>query len=316
MRRLTAVEALGRGAANVRANLELLVVTTLGTVAIGLMVVLSFLPWIATLGLDPSWLSGQAPDPQRIEDFFDQLAQGGELLARLGGFLLSFSLALTLASILYCWYQGGILGLLVAGDAQAPQGPGRESILFRIWSFRHFLFEAHRLTWRLLLFLTLFLAIWAAFAALTLGLFVGAGLLGSERGAATGCAVACGILLPLMFVGFALMAAAQLGQADLVRPESGVLAATRNAFSILGRRLGAAAALLAIFFVVSLGLGIAFATVGLVTDFVASSQPAIHFALRALLMLFQLVAGGLVNLVSAAAFVALVRSETPTAEPA
>ena len=136
MKRLSAVDALGRGAANVRANLELLVVTTLGSVAIALLVILSFLPWVATLGFDLDGLSSQAPDPKRIEDLFDQLAGGGELIARLGGFLLSLSLALTLASVIYCWYQGGILGLLVAADAQAPQGAGREPILFRIWSPR------------------------------------------------------------------------------------------------------------------------------------------------------------------------------------
>lgn len=316
MRRLSAVDALGRGTANVRANLELLAVTTLGSIAIGALAILSVLPWLATLGADLGLLPGRTPDPQQVGEMLARVLSGGDLLARLGGLLLSFSLAMTLASVLYCWYQGGILGLLVAADAQAPQGPGREPILFRIWSMPLFLHEAQRLTWRLMWFVSLFLGIWLVVGAITVGLFAGAGLLGSSQGAGAGCALACGILLPLMFVGFVLLAAAELGQADLVRPESGVITATRNAFAILGRRLGAAAALLSIFFVVSFGLGIAFTTVGAVGGLVFGSSPVLDFTFRGVLLLLQLACGGLVNLVSAAAFVALVRSETTSAEPA
>jgi hypothetical protein len=319
VKRLTAVEALGRGTANVRANRELVGVATAGSLAIVALVFLSFLPWIAALGIDPAWFTGQQPDPEKIGELFEGLfatmGSVSELLARLGGLLLSLSLSLTLASLFFCWYQGGTLGVLVAGDAQAPAGGGREPILFRTWSRRLFLFEARRLTWPLLLFYSLFFGFWLLVGAVTVGIFAGAGLLGSRSGAAAGCALVCGMLLPLMFVSFALYAAMQLGQVDLVRPASSVAVATRAAFSILGRRLGAAAALMSIFVVVSVGFGIAFGVVGLVADLLLSSRVVLGATVRVVLGLVQMAVGAAVGLVFMAAFAALVRSESAIPEP-
>ena len=315
MRRLSAADALGRGAANVRANRELVLVSALGSIAIVALMVLSFLPWIPALGIDASWFSAEHPDPQKVVDAIEKLGDPAELLARLGGFLLAFAVASTLGSILFFWYQGGSLGVLVAGDAQAPAGGGREPILFRTWAGRFFVHEANRLTWRMCGFYTLFLTIWTLFGGLTVLLFAGAGLLGSHAGAGAGCAVACGILLPLVFVSFTLYAAMVLGQVDLVRPESRIGSATRGAFSILGRRLGAAIALFAILIVVGVGVGIGFAIVGLVSDLLLASHTVVHAIFRVVLGLFQMVASAAVGLVVNAAFVALARSEAALPEP-
>lgn len=316
MKRLSAIDALARGAANVRANPQLVAVSVAGSVALLVLVLLSFLPWLGAIGFDASWLTGAGPDPAKLRALADRFGSLDDLVARLGGFLLAVSLALTLASIVYCWYQGGILGVLVAGDAQAPAGGGRDALLFRTFSLPFFVHEAQRLTWRLLLFYSLFFAVFLAVIVLAAALLAAAGLAGGERGVAAGCALACGLLLPLLFVGFALLAAIQLGQAELVRPESGVLAATRAAFATLGRRLGAAALLVVLFLLVSFVVGIGFGVVNFVADLALSGRPAALVALHVGFWLVQVAVSAVFNLVFTAAFVALARSEAAAPEPA
>jgi hypothetical protein len=304
--RLSAAAALGRGAANLRANRELVLVAAGGSVAIGVIVVLSVLPWLATLGLDLDTFS-EPTDLGRLREFFGGLQSPQEILARLGGLLLSVTLAFTLATFLYCWYFGGILGVLVAGDAQAPPGAGREPAIFRTFSLRFFVHEAGRLLWRVFLYLNLFFLFWTLLLVLVVIAIAGAGLLGTDSGFAAGCAVACGALLPVAFVSFALLAAMELGQADLVRPQSGVLAATGAGFRALSRRLGASALVLLLLVVASVAIATAAAAVEFVVDVSLSGAPA--FALKAILLLVRLVVGAVVNLAITAAFVALFRDD-------
>ena len=315
MRQLAAVDALGRGWANARANLELVGVTTLVSLAMVIIVIAAFLPWIAALGIDPAWFSSGRPDPDAVGDAIRSFFAGADLLVRVGGFLLSLLVATTLASLVYCWCQGGVLGVLVAGDAQAPAG-GREAVLFRTWSRGLFLHEARRLTWRLFWFYSLFVLAWSVLGALTFLLFFGAGLLGMKDGFAAGCAMACGILLPLFFVSFALYAAMLYGQVELARPDGRVGAATRGGFALLGRRLGAAAAILGVVIVVSLGFGLGFSAVGLIGDLLLKGSLVAAAAFQAVLTIAQIVVNAIVALFGTAAFVAIARSEAANAEPA
>jgi hypothetical protein len=315
VRGLTALEAIGRGTANVRGNPQLVVVSVAGTAALLVLVLLSFLPWMATLGVDFSWLDGTEPDAERLRALFDRFDSLDELLGTAGAFLLALTFALTLATLLYCWLQGGTLGVLVAGDAQAPAGAGRDALLFRTFSMPLFVHEAQRLVWRFLLFYSLIFAVLLALVVAVGALVVAAGALAGERGAGAGCALACGLLLPMLFVTFVVAAAIQIGQAELVRPASGVLAATRSALALLGRRIGAAAVVVVWLVGVSVALGIGFTIVGFGFDLALRQSLAAQVALRALLAIVQLAASSAVNLVFAAAFVALARSEPPATEP-
>jgi hypothetical protein len=304
--RLSAAAALGRGAANLRANRELVLVAVGGSVAIFGIIFLSILPWVATLGVDLEWFTGKT-DLTELRDFVDGMKSPQELVARLGGLVLSVLFAFTLASFLYCWYFGGILGVLVAGDAQAPPGDGREPALFRTFSLRFFVHESGRLLWRVFLFLNLFLLLWTLVLLLVVVAVVALGVFGKDAGLGAGCAVACGALLPVGFVSFALLAAMELGQADLVRPESGVLAATAAGFRALSRRLGGSMLLLLLLIVASVLVAMAATALELLGD--AALSGAAAFVFKAIFLLVRAVVGAVINLAITAAFIALFRDD-------
>jgi len=307
--RLGALEALGRGIANVRGNLETAGVAAAGTLVLTGVVLLALVPW---LGLDGDGLSslfrltaghGQPADLAALG------RQSWALMSNLWGFVLALSLATTVAFFAYCWYFAGILGVLYAGDAQAPPGPGRAPELFRTWSFRFFAGEASRLGWRLVWFYSLWsLILFAVTTLFVAGVVVAAALAGDAGGVAA-LAVGCGVLLPFLFAVFVMIGAMSLGQADLVAPESGVLAATRTGMRLTGRRLPAVAALFVLFFVVALAVGLLEAGVGVLVGRVLVGSPAAAVAAQLVLFVAQVLLSALLNLALAGACVALVRSE-------
>lgn len=316
MKRLSAASALGRGIANLRANRELIPLAAGGSMAIAAIVLLSILPWASSLGLKPEWFVGSPPEAEDLKELVRGLGPVAELLPRLGGMLLSFALALTLTSVLYCWYFGGILGVLFAGDAQAPPGGDREPALFRTFAWPLFVHEGSRLLWRLMLYIGLFLLFWLLLAVVVVLAFAAAGMLGQESGFGVGCAVACGALLPILFVAFALFGAMAYGEADLVRPASGVFAACAAGFRTLSRRLGATLLVMLVLFGASFGIALFSSAVDLFTSFALAGAAA--FAFKALLLVVELVLGAVVNLAVTAAFIALYRDDAalPAAEPA
>ncbi len=312
MTRLSTFDALGRGSANARANFELIVASFVGTLILVAIVLAAIVPWMATIGLDASWLWGDTKLPDDLPALWRLASSPAELLARIGSVILSLTVALTLASIVFCWYFGGILGVLVAADAQAPAGAGRESILFRAWSRDLFFQEARRLVWKVMLYYSLFGAIWFFVALLCGGAVAAAVLIGAQAGVGAGFAVGCGALLPLLFVLFAVLAAMQIGVADLPRHGSGARAATRAGFTVLGRRLGASLLIVVFFFVASAILAAGFTTVEIVVDLALSAVPLLALALRCVLFGVQLFVGAALNIAAAASFVALLRNELAT----
>jgi hypothetical protein len=309
VKRLGALEALGRGIANVRGNLEVVGVAAAGTIVLTGLVVLSLVPWLglgeAELGSLFRLVLGQG----EVADFAAVGRQTWAIFSDLWGFLLAISIGLTVASAVYCWYFGGILGVLVAGEAQSPPGARRAPELFRTWSPRFFAGEAARLTWRLLGFYSLWLLLLTgvlALAALAIG--VAAKLAGADAGLA-GLAVGCGASLPLIFLFVTALGAMSLGQVDLVAPESGVLAASRAGMRLLGQRLGATLALFVLLIAAAMALGIFEAGLGLAVTTALAGSPAVALAAQIVLFVVQVMLSTLLNLIFAAAFVALVRGE-------
>jgi hypothetical protein len=308
--RVGALEALGRGLVNVRANAELVPAVTAGTLAVFLLLLASFLPWLGALGLDPRDLvAGEPPD-------FDALAGAARaglapegIVARFGVAFTAIALGLIVSSLMYCWYWGGALGVLVAGEAQAPPGAGRAPAVFRTFSARFLLGEARRLTAPVLLFLSLFLGLMLLLLVALGALFALALALGERRGGGAGLAVGCGGAFPLLFAWIALLLALWFGQVELPRRGIGVRAAATLGFRWLGARLGAALALFALFLCASLAIGIFVGGAGfLIKLWFAESFPA-ELTIDLLAWFAQLVSSAALNLVLAASFAALARGE-------
>lgn len=145
MTRLSTLDALGRGVANVRGNLEVVAISAAGTVGVVMVTVLALLPWFSVLGINPAWFLGARPEPADFQSWLELFAAPMQLISTLGWGFLALLIGLTAASFVFAWYYGGILGVLVAGDAQAPAGPGRDPELFRTFAPRYFAGEARRL---------------------------------------------------------------------------------------------------------------------------------------------------------------------------
>ena len=307
MTRLSAVDALGRGLANVRGNLAVVATAAAGALAVLVVILLAMLPWLGAMGIELSTLLGA--DRLDLGDWAALATAPAQLLAQLGTFLLSLSLALTFASVLFSWYHGGVLGVLAAGDAQAPAGAGRPAVAFRTWSWPFFAGEATRLTWRVLIFYSLLMLLWSVLAVAAGVLVFATTAVALRSGGVAGFGLGCGGALPLLFGFFVVFGATQLGQADLPRAESRATTAARAGFRVLGRRLGAALGLGALLFGAAFAIGIAFALVDLALVIGLGAWPAAAAAVRIALLLVQLLASSWLNLVFAAAFIALLRSE-------
>ncbi len=311
MKRLQALEALGRGIANVRANWPVLVAYLAGTLVVVLIVIASVFPWVAAFGPGLSkWMQGSAGTgllgiaPSSIDP--------SELLARFGAAFLAFTLGLTVGSLVFCWYMGGILGVLVAGDAQAPAGPGRAPVVFRTWSWRLFVAESNRLAWKLMLYYSVFMALLLGVMILIFGLVALIGLSLDARGGGVALAVGCGGALPLLFALFVVYAATLTGQAELARPGVRVGSAVRLAFHVLGRRLGGIVVLLVLLFVAAFAVGLVAGGLNLVLGGAAAAKTmALPDLGEGAILVFEMLANSILNVIALATVVALARSETP-----
>ena len=119
---LSAVSCIQRGITNLRANWELVFVSWLQGFLTAVLVLVGFAPPLGALGLASFDWAGAT----QVE-WTEFLSQAGQLMNRgadswlLLGASLLVSFAIWLAAFLvYCFCQGGILGVLMPGDRQAP----------------------------------------------------------------------------------------------------------------------------------------------------------------------------------------------------
>lgn len=316
MKRLGALEALGRGISNVRGNLELVGVWAAGSLLTLVVVLLALVPFLGLGGDQLASVASLVTGRASAGDIPSLMSLTTTLLSDLWGLVLALTVGLTIGSIVFSWYLGGILGVLVAGDAQAPPGSGRGGELFRTWSWRFFLGEASRLVWRVLFFYSLWLLFVLVALLLFVLLFAAAAMLSGTAGWGAALALGCGGALPLFFLLFAVLGAMTLGQVELVPPESGVRKASETGVALLGRRLGAAVALFALFFLTSMAVGMVEAGLGFVFSAKLGARGVAFGLAQGALFAVQLMISALLNLVLAATFVALARSESRLAAEA
>ncbi len=245
------IDCLVRGLRSLRANWELApLVAAQSLLSLGLTLAGVFV-LLAGLGVSVvAWLRGLGPDwPRRLgEDLLAALeAPPPELLPLLASLLaplLAATVIWTVAFGLYCYLQGGVVGVLAEGEMAA--GPGlpdwRE---FRRFSAAGFDRHGRRLFWRYFWLAHLIAAVALVWMVLVVGLAALAARLTETAGAAAGVAAGCVGVVPLALSLVALSLWSMLATVEVARPGAGVWQAGRRALGTLRRRLGGGAADLA-----------------------------------------------------------------------
>lgn len=299
--KLSAADCLRRGWTNLSANWELVVIQWLESFLFVALLVLGFLPLLLIGELDAA--GGAA---RQVEAALHRLARHPQAL--LLGLVAMLSIWL-LALLLHCYFQAGTFGVLASGDRQALPGPPRHPLLFRTFSLRDFLGWGGRYVWRFLGLRVLLggLAFLLAMMALGWLLFLAVG--GGAWGAPAAFGIGCGGVLPLVFLALVLGGWFHVAQADLAREGSGLGAASHRGLRVLGKRLGAVAALFVVALAAGAALSIVFFPLTAATDFLLSGAPRWRAVVQVILVLLQALPNTLLTVLLAGSLVALVRSE-------
>ena len=310
-RRLSAFEALGRGLANLRGNLGLVATAMAGSLLVVVVALAALAPLVELAGLGLADVFGE-PDPQRVAAAVANLDLPGLLSGGFGAALLLFLAGVTVASLVQCWFQAGLLGVLGAGDAQAPPGPRRPSLAFRTFSPRFFAAEARRLFGRLLGFYTLLVGCFVVWLLLVLAVVLAAAFGGSRWGGGAAVAIGCGGAIPVGFALFVLALTATFGQGDLPRPDGSAAAAVRAGLSILGRRLGACVGLYVLLIAAALAIGVFQGGAGFAARLAWGPDTVLGASVEVALFLVQTRVQSVLALAIAATAIAIVRAEHAT----
>ncbi|GMU66851.1 MAG: hypothetical protein AMXMBFR36_31250 [Acidobacteriota bacterium] len=311
MQPLSAIDALGRGIANVRANWELLLAQIAAMFALALVVAVSIVPLVIALGAsfaDLGKLDGS--DPQAVLDLLrpERWLSAGVLVAVVASLVFG-----TLAILVYSWFQAGVFGILVAGDRQAGAGAGRPRGLFRTFSWRDFSGWASRGTWRFFGWYHLYLTVLTLMVAALGALALAAISVGVSQGPMAGVGVGCGGALPLFFALFYVSLVFEAAKADLAREDSGAVASWRRGAGVVARRIGGTLLLFLLFFCASMAMSMLVLPLQLLAEFGLRDQMVAYVALQLVVYLVQWGLGSVFGLIYGASFVALVRAELPDA---
>lgn len=306
--RLSAIDALVRGFANVRANRELVLVQLASGLLLAASILVPLLLFFVRLGIPLSTFT--AKDPEALAKAIASIQLDlGQLASMLGLGLLVMLVVGTLVFILYCWFQAGTLAVLLAGEAQAPASRGMPVAVFRTFSWAGFVGWASRYGLRLfwvnnlfLVFLTLLLLAFMLPLAL-------AAWFSEDSISALGCVIGCGLAVPLAFVGVILVLALMVAQICAVEEGATIRLATRRAFAITGRRLGGLLLLYLLMIAGSLAVSMFFGVVGLFLNMALAAAGTLLAVLSAGLGIIEFVFSVSLTLVMTGAIVALVRAE-------
>lgn len=316
--KLSAVDSVNRGLVNLRANWEILGFQVLQVLIVSVLVIVGFVPPLGVLGFtDLATFDPATQDWSSVVESVSALVtRGREAWVLLIASLLLASAIWLMATLVYCYFQAGIFGVLVAGDRQAPPGRSRGRQWFRTFTANTFRGWAARYLWRYFWLLNLFILIstvWLVLPLLLLMLTVW----GDARwgtGAAVG--IGCGGAIPVVFSVIVLAFWSQLAQADLAREASGVWIATRRGLQVLGRRLGAVIflglALIIVMITLTVSIGVISTFLDLFSGFGSTAQWIGHVVLT----LVEWGASSIISVAFAAILVSLVRSESAGESPA
>lgn len=295
---------LARGVRSLRANPSLAVAAWLQQALTLLLTAAGFVPLAAALGVPWRRLAAPPPlarllDPEAVAaPLADLVLRWPEVAADLALALLAASLLWLAATALFCWFQGGIYGLLDAADRGAPAVTARWP-RFRAVSWRGFAAAGRRLALPCFKLIHLYLlAVLVALLAWSLALLVAARLAGPGAelvAAGVGCALLAAVVAPFSLLAFASF---WLAQADLPRRGATVGGAVRRSLAMLRRRPADVTVLLAAYLAASLVVAAAAAPLAAL-----AAGAAAHLVLLAV----ELAAAVALTTAFAAATVALMR---------
>ncbi len=317
---LSAVSCIQRGITNLRANWELVFVSWLQGFLTAILVLVGFAPPLGALGLASIDWAGVTQ-----AEWTEFLSQAGQLMSRgadswllLGASLLVSSAIWLAAFLVYCFFQGGILGVLMTGDRQAPEGRLRGWQWFRTFTGRDLRGWGGRYLWRYFWLLNWFAAIsmlWLLMVVLVLGLTAAGG---GQWGATAAFGIGCGGAIPVAFGLLLLLLWAHLAQVDLAQGDSGVRESLRRSLNLLGRRLGAVTILFLVTLLLAIVLGVGTSILSVVvglffpeTGFGSWAGTLVQFGLSGL----EMIVGSVVAVGFFASLVSLVRSESAQEHP-
>ncbi|MEO8504000.1 MAG: hypothetical protein ABI609_08900 [Acidobacteriota bacterium] len=308
---LPAIECVRRGVANARANWELVLAQWVGLTLSAILTVASVLPLLFLIGF-AGFTALRSPQDisQWVSDW------GGRFVTELFAFSVPMALALiavvaigTLGMIVWCFFQAGMYGVLVAGDRQSPAGPPGDWRLFRTFTAENFRGWGASHVWRFFWFFNLVLML---FTVLFAGFILLAGLValaGQAWGGVAAVGVGCGGVLPLFFLMLLMGLWVGVAQADLANSDSSLRVASRRARRVLGKRLGGLLLIMLLGMVASVVVSMVFVPLSLGIDLAFRDAMFGGLVLKGVMYLVQWGVSGALQVALAASLVALVRDE-------
>lgn len=308
----SAIDCLRRAALSTRANAGLVLLALLQTLLFVVLFVLSLLPLGVVLGgtalLSRDWTVGG------IEEWLAGLGTGAGLpgmvpvlLALLASLLVGL-----LAVLVWGWFQGGILGVLVAAERQAPRGaenrPGAWR-WFRTFSLRDFAGWGGRYMWRFFWFfhLTATVCLVLVLAATLIAVAAGAGY--QTWGGPAAYGIGCGASLPFLFTAAVYVLWNLVAQPAVALPESGTTRGARMGLRLVGRRPGAVLLVFLAFMVVSILAWIGISVVQMAAGLMLPDDTQAWVLVYVAFLLFQWLASSLLTVYANAGYASLVVAE-------
>ena len=313
-------DCLSRGLANLTANWQLVPLFVAQRLLVGLLVIAGLLPPLVAVGVGVLTALLEAGDPATaLEILPGVLADLASQWLPIALGVLASLLVWTAAFVVFCYFQGGLYGVLAEADRRTPRGADWRA--FAVFSAGLFHRQGRRLVWRYFWLLNLFAVL---FTLLALALLGGLGLLGVglERAIAggdpwragllggVGCAGALAFIVP----SIALAIWMGVAQAEAAREGVEIGAATRRSLRVLFGRLPAVLGVFALAWVASMAVGSLLAPLWLF-GVAGWARHGWLFPLGAdvALAMLQWVLSGVVSLALAAVLVTLVRGEAAEA---
>lgn len=312
--RRSAIDALQRGLLNLRANPMLILLQVAQGVVVAIFGIAGAVPLVLAIGVGAAreiwfagqqgWSPGQAAELERM--FERLLEQWPMLLAALaaGGAVW------TVAFLVYCWVQAGVMGRLAAGEDRATGSPQPAVADFKVYSWPAFSGDASARVWKFFWLINLLLVV-ATFVLFLI--ILAASLLMTVMGGGpslpAAIAVGCSLLVISFVVVFFFFTWIGVAKAEMAIADGGVLESFGRSLALLGRRFGGVLLLMLLFVVASVGLGIVLMPVSLALDFAMGDSFSRQIAADLALALIQTPINAALTITLSAALVALVRGE-------
>lgn len=328
--RRTLPECLGRAWLASRANWQLVPLVAVQNFLVSLLLLLSFVPPLVVVAGPPPALDWTDPDPVALERWIEELGRrAGENLPALGLALVASTVIGLIAAVVWAFVQAGVVGVLAAGDRQAPAaGTGGAWPLFRTFSWREFAGWGNQYLWRFFGFLHLLLLVALVLTAGFVLVLAAVGLLTESAGMGAAAAVGCALLAAfgLVWLLYALWTlAAHPYLVDLVDPaapapagpvagsgrrerRAGVVAAAGRGWRLLGRRFGALVGIVAVVVMVAVVLVLPLVLVQMAVELAIPAGAVVAVASLVSIVL-QTLASAALTVYGLAATVALARGE-------